>query len=116
MRQFSRLLASTDSMKPNLLRPQRPLALLQAIPLYRRILRSHRKLPLKERLLGDPYVKAEFRAHREVDNPAHIIGFLSEWQMYLQHLEGDSWAGNHLDKQKLDKMSGKFSLRMYIRL
>ncbi|PNY26146.1 Acn9, partial [Tolypocladium capitatum] len=24
------------------------------------------------RVLGDEYVKAEFRAHRKVDNPAHL--------------------------------------------
>lgn len=26
------------------------------------------------RLLGDEYIKAEFRAHRNVDNPVHIVG------------------------------------------
>jgi hypothetical protein len=25
------------------------------------------------RLLGDEYIKAEFRAHRKVDNPAHLV-------------------------------------------
>jgi hypothetical protein len=114
MRAASRLLASTDAMKPNLLRRERPLALLPAIPLYRRILRVHRKLPAEERILGDMYVKAEFRAHREVDNPVHIIGFLSEWQSYLQMIEGDSWRGGKLDKQKLDKMSGKESQRLIV--
>ncbi len=51
-----------------------PLALLPPIPLYRRILRAHRRhLPLDMRLLGDRYVGAEFRAHRTVDNPAHLV-------------------------------------------
>jgi len=27
--------------------------------------------------------------------------------MYLQQLESDSWRGEKLDKQKLDKMSGE---------
>jgi hypothetical protein len=27
------------------------------------------------RLLGDEYIKSEFRAHREVENPVHIVSF-----------------------------------------
>lgn len=51
-----------------------PTALLPPVPLYRRLLRAHRKhLPRDMRLLGDEYVKAEFRAHRAVDNPVHIV-------------------------------------------
>ena len=52
-----------------------PLALLPPIPLYRRLLRAHRhKLPKEQRLLGDEYVKEEFRRHRTVENPVHIVG------------------------------------------
>jgi hypothetical protein len=76
------------------------------------------------RLLGDQYIKSEFRAHRNVENPVHIvnplhelglfgvadglpqIGFLTEWQMYAQRLEGDSWIGEQMDVGKIDKMSG----------
>jgi hypothetical protein len=36
------------------------------------------------------------------------IGFLSEWQMYVQQVEGSSWREGVLDKTKLDKMSGNF--------
>ncbi len=51
-----------------------PLALLPPIPLYRRVLRANRKcLPRQMRLLGDEYVKSEFRAHRNVENPVHIV-------------------------------------------
>lgn len=57
------------------------------------------------RVLGDEYVKAEFRAHRSVDNPAHLIGFLTEWQLYAQKIEGDSWVGEKLDQAKIEKMS-----------
>jgi hypothetical protein len=53
----------------------KPMALLPPIPLYRRLLRAHRKhLPSEMRILGDEYIKAEFRAHRKVDNPAHLVG------------------------------------------
>lgn len=50
------------------------LALLPPLQLYRRILRVHRKkLDPEMRILGDGYVKSEFRAHRNVDNPLHIV-------------------------------------------
>lgn len=63
--------SAATSMKG--LRPE-PMALLPPIPLYRRLLRAHRKhLPHEMRLLGDEYIKAEFRAHRTVDNPAHLV-------------------------------------------
>ncbi|KAI9642208.1 hypothetical protein NHQ30_009010 [Ciborinia camelliae] len=86
-----------------------PLALLPPIPLYRRLFRAHRKhLPREMRLLGDEYIKSEFRQHRDVENPVHIIGFLTEWQMYAQKLEGESWIGERMDKGKIDKMSGMY--------
>lgn len=51
-----------------------PMALLPPMPLYRRLLRAHRKhLPKEMRVLGDEYIKAEFRAHRDVENPAHLV-------------------------------------------
>lgn len=90
------------------------MALLPPLQLYRRLLRVHRKkLDPEMRILGDLYVKAEFRAHREVENPVHIIGFLTEWQLYAQKLEGDAWAGDKLDKTKLDKMSDQQLGQLY---
>ncbi|MCJ1450058.1 acetate non-utilizing protein 9 [Mycoblastus sanguinarius] len=99
---------STKGLKPA------PLALLPPIPLYRRLLRGHRNfLPQQMRVLGDEYVKSEFRSHREVENPMHIIGFLTEWQMYAQQIEGDSWRGERLDKGKIDKMSDQQLGQLY---
>jgi hypothetical protein len=52
-----------------------PVALLPPIPLYRRVLRANRRhLPSDMRLLGDSFVRSEFRAHRITDNPIHIVG------------------------------------------
>src|SRR3569833_3497985 len=52
----------------------RGLHLLPPIPLYRRLLRAHRRhLPREMRALGDKYVASEFRAHREVEDPAHLV-------------------------------------------
>uniref|UniRef100_A0A8H7NCE8 Succinate dehydrogenase assembly factor 3 n=1 Tax=Bionectria ochroleuca TaxID=29856 RepID=A0A8H7NCE8_BIOOC len=108
-----RLATAAAEQAGNSLRP-RPMALLPPIFLYRRILRAHRKhLPADMRVLGDEYVKAEFRAHRKVDNPAHLIGFLSEWQLYAQKIEGDSWKGQKIDETKLAKMSDEQIQQLY---
>ncbi|KAI4129851.1 MAG: hypothetical protein LQ338_002034 [Usnochroma carphineum] len=114
MRHASRLLASPSTLGTSSgLRPA-PLALLPPIPLYRRLLRAHRKsLAQDMRVLGDEYVRREFRAHRNVENPLHIVGFLKEWQMYAQQVEGDSWLGDRLDKEKIDKMSDQQLGQLY---
>ncbi|EKD20754.1 uncharacterized protein L3040_006472 [Drepanopeziza brunnea f. sp. 'multigermtubi'] len=104
----STTVASVKGFKPV------PMALLPPIQLYRRLLRTHRKhLPKDMRLLGDEYVKSEFRAHRNVENPVHIIGFLTEWQMYAQTLEGESWAGERMDPSKIEKMSDQQLGQLY---
>ncbi|KAI8939437.1 hypothetical protein NX059_003217 [Plenodomus lindquistii] len=59
------------------------------------------------------YIKAEFRAHRNIDNPVQIIGFLSEWQQYCQMLEGDSWKEAKMEKAKIDKMSDQQIGQLY---
>ncbi|KAG5918217.1 hypothetical protein E4U42_006946 [Claviceps africana] len=96
------------------LHARQSLALLPPLSLYRRLLRAHRKhLPAEMRLLGDEYVKAEFRLHRGVDNPAHLIGFLTEWQLYAQKIEGDAWVGDKVDEAKLQKMSDEQIQQLY---
>ncbi|KAH8676814.1 hypothetical protein BGZ60DRAFT_266521 [Tricladium varicosporioides] len=115
MRVHPRLLMATPTATGSArsLRPA-PLALLPPIPLYRRLLRAHRKfLPRDMRLLGDEYVKSEFKAHRSVENPVHIIGFLTEWQLYAQKLEGDKWIGEKMDVGKIGKMSDQQLGQMY---
>ncbi|ODV89041.1 hypothetical protein CANCADRAFT_133113 [Tortispora caseinolytica NRRL Y-17796] len=99
-------LASTKSI------PDR-INVMLPIPLYRRILRAHRKLDPKRRLLGDEFVKAEFRHHKEVDNPVTIIGFLSGWQNYISCIENDSWAHQEIDVDKLSKMSDDQIVQLY---
>ncbi|KAI5462955.1 putative ACN9 family domain-containing protein [Mariannaea sp. PMI_226] len=102
--------AATRGLRPN------QVALLPPVHLYRRLLRAHRKhLPPEMRLLGDEYIKAEFRAHRNVENPAHMarIGFLTEWQLYAQKIEGESWVGDKLDEGKLAKMSDEQIAQLY---
>lgn len=78
-------------------------ALLPPIPLYRRLLRAHRHALAPEmRSLGDAYIKDEFRRHRKTDNPLHLIGFLSQWKLYLDALEVDRGLGMQSDGRRLD--------------
>ncbi|KAJ8108527.1 hypothetical protein OPT61_g8110 [Boeremia exigua] len=51
-------------------------------------------------------------ADRAADAWRHI-GFLSEWQMYAQALQGDNWRGEKMDKAKIDKMSDQQIGQMY---
>ncbi|KXN84870.1 Acetate non-utilizing protein 9, mitochondrial [Leucoagaricus sp. SymC.cos] len=91
--------------------------LLPPISLYRSILRAHRNLPKEMRSLGDVYVKSEFRRHREVTNPAHIIGFLSQWKMYLEQMPdregGKYYRGKRLDPTVFEKMSSEQLGQLY---
>ncbi|CAG8810132.1 10264_t:CDS:1, partial [Racocetra persica] len=64
--------------------------LLPPLTLYRQLLRAHRKLPPSLRSLGDNYVKSEFKRHQNITNPIHIVGFLSEWQSYLEEIKQTS--------------------------
>ncbi|KAI7880253.1 uncharacterized protein EV154DRAFT_428920 [Mucor mucedo] len=111
--------------------------LMAPLKLYREILRSHRSLPAAMRSLGDDYVKAEFKRHKDIENPAHIVGFVSQWQSYLDMMQSqtkplpeDSVAPSHdplvrsfnnpiegwgkkMDEGLLDKMSDEQLGQLY---
>lgn len=99
-------------MRPSprlLVRPRRPVRetppLIPPIQLYRKILRAHGKvLPRDMRFLGDRYVKEEFKAHKNVDNPLFIVGFLAQWQDYLRQIDNGDWSVGKLLQQALEKM------------
>ncbi|KAI0806139.1 ACN9-domain-containing protein [Irpex lacteus] len=91
-------------------------SLLPPIPLFRSLLRAHRRLPQDMRSLGDDYVKAEFRRHQKIDNPLHIIGFLSQWKRYLDELPenpNEEFKGRKLDPTVLEKMSAEQLGQLY---
>lgn len=50
----------------------------------------------------------EFRRHKEVTNPLHIIGFLSQWKMYLDELprgpDAPPFLGKKLDRTVFEKV------------
>lgn len=39
---------------------------------------------------------------------------MTEWQLYAQKIEGDSWVGEKLDQGKIEKMSGMSSFRGFM--
>ena len=53
----------------------------------------------KRRILSEHL--PEFRLHRKVTNPAHVIGFLSQWKMYLEQMP-DREGGKYYKGRKLD--------------
>ncbi|KAJ7898622.1 hypothetical protein B0H14DRAFT_3080783 [Mycena olivaceomarginata] len=104
--------------------PSRPLnltehsaVLLPPKPLYRRILRAHRNLAPDLRFMGDGYVKSEFRRHRAVTNPVHVIGFLSQWKSYLDYIpagpDAKNFTGKRLDPTVYEKMSAEQIGQLY---
>jgi len=69
------------------------------------------------RSLGDDYVKDEFRRHKDATNPLHIIGFLSQWKMYLEALptskDRGAFRGKKLDTTVFEKMSAEQIGQLY---
>lgn len=52
----------------------------------------------------------EFRRHKETTNPAYVIGFLTQWKMYLDEIpkdkeSGSQWKGRRLDPTIFEKVS-----------
>ena len=41
------------------------------------------------------------------------IGFLTEWQLYAQQVEGGAWRGEKLDKAKIDTLSDQQLGQLY---
>ena len=72
--------------------------------------------------MGDSYIKSEFRLTRSADNPIHIIGFLSQWKMYLQELEASAthasgkasaWRGMKLEMEKFEQLNAEQVGQLY---
>lgn len=53
-----------------------------ALTLYRGILKAHKShLPAEMRALGDSYVKAEFKLHKNVENSSQLDAFFVGWEV-----------------------------------
>ena len=75
----------------------------RALSLYRSILRLHRqKLPSQMRLLGDAYVKHEFRAHRDA-KPEFLAQFFDEWDAYAEEMAAAPAVGSEHDTSAMGR-------------
>lgn len=54
---------------------------------------------------------SEFRRHKDVTNPVYIMGFLTQWKMYLDQLpvgpDAHVYKGKKLDSTIFEKVNGK---------
>lgn len=77
----------------------------QALSLYRDILRLHRsKLPSNLRILGDDYIKKEFRLHKTIKDE-QVFVFLNSWKSYAETLRKQSKNfGYNLDSTVLQDL------------
>lgn len=58
-----------------------------ALRLYRNILHAHKKyLPAEMRSLGDSYVKAEFKLHKNTTNTSQLNEFFQAWEQYHEQI------------------------------
>ena len=77
------------------------------LKLYKSILRLHRLLPAELRVLGDNYVKNEFRLHRTVKDEKVLETFFNEWAQYHFNLLGQLEADLEKIESPLLKPLGK---------
>ena len=59
-----------------------------ALKLYRNILRAHQQYLTNHdmKMLGDRYVKSEFKLHKNVTNQTQLDQFFVGWNEYLNHI------------------------------
>merc|ERR1711990_482438 len=70
--------------------------------LYKRVLKSHKYLPIDLKHFGDVYVKVEFRQHRDA-KAEFLPEFIKQWTLYAQDLEEQSIKSQKSKKNKFGK-------------
>lgn len=63
--------------------------------------------------MGDQYVRNEFKLHKDIDNPLHIVGFLASWQDYLNMISNGEWKDATLSSETLEKLSPEQTVQLY---
>lgn len=67
-----------------------------------------RVLSFSMRSLLTPLASLEFRRHKDVTDPGHIIGFLSQWKVYLDQIpagpDANRFRGKKLDPTVFEKV------------
>lgn len=67
------------------------------IALYKSILRLHRTLPTEFKIIGNAYIKSEFKKHKEITDEKINTEFLYQWMTYR-----DQIASQKINKGNLD--------------
>ena len=63
--------------------------------LFKTCLRLHRGLPTQMQIIGDAYVKDEFKRHKAIDNPAQIASFMEAWAVSIFFRQNEWDVKNH---------------------
>eukprot|EP00939_MAST-03C_sp_MAST-3C-sp1_P002452 g2452.t1 len=79
---------------------------MNSLSVYRSVLRANRLLPPMQRILGDEYVRSEFRNHQNAD-ASFVKQFLEEWTSYADTLRKQSGEsiGVPLEKDDVEAMN-----------
>uniref|UniRef100_T1JG45 Succinate dehydrogenase assembly factor 3, mitochondrial n=1 Tax=Strigamia maritima TaxID=126957 RepID=T1JG45_STRMM len=87
--------------------------------LYKTILRLHRSLPKNAQLIGDLYVKDEFRRHKNA-NTQEVKIFMKEWSEYAVILatqvnpsKAQTKVGKDLNENQLDSLRAEQVAQLY---
>ncbi|XP_078487785.1 succinate dehydrogenase assembly factor 3, mitochondrial-like [Ciona intestinalis] len=88
--------------------------------LYKRILRLHEGFPLDLKVIGDQYVKSEFKLHKD-SPPEFIPEFLQQWNEYADSLNSQikhsgthtQSLGKNLDTKTLDNLSDDQAVQLF---
>lgn len=88
--------------------------------LYKTILRLHRGLPTELRVLGDNYVRDEFRRHLKC-NPMEAQLFMTEWAKYASTIteqvglrgKPKGELGEELDPQSVEMLKDDQVVQLY---
>jgi basic membrane lipoprotein Med (substrate-binding protein (PBP1-ABC) superfamily) len=77
-----------------------------ALSLYRGIFRAHRRMPMEMRMLGDTYVRSEFKLHKPVKNGAQLDAFFKAWEQYLDQMLRTSRRKDTIETGAFDEKDG----------
>lgn len=87
----------------------------QAIGLYKELLRLHRQMPQEMAALGNTYLKAEWKRHKDAP-PSFIPNFLAEWAHYRDTLRLQlisNKIGEQINPERLSSMTDDQIRQLY---
>jgi hypothetical protein len=79
----------------------------RGVVLYRAILKAHStKLPSDLKVLGNAYVRNEFKLHKKVESTKELQKFFTAWDYYLDEInKRTSIFGKDLEKEEQSSLT-----------